>query len=174
MGVRLTVVVVVVAALIALLPLVLPALRRAIEPRVRDVRAVPHVTASQLAVYIGCTFAGWIGYGVSFIIFAHAVLGAGAPPPVEGASIYVAAYVAGILTVIVPGGVGVREGVLVTALTPIIGIDRALFLAITSRLWLVALEILGALAFVRGTSQRDGGIGKSQAGTIDVTASGRR
>ena len=174
LGVRLTVVVVVVAALIALLPLVLPALRRAIEPRVRDVRAVPHVTASQLAVYIGCTFAGWIGYGVSFIIFAHAVLGAGAPPPVEGASIYVAAYVAGILTVIVPGGVGVREGVLVTALTPIIGIDRALFLAITSRLWLVALEILGALAFVRGPGQRDGGIGKSQAGAIDVTATGRR
>ena len=171
---RLTVAVGVGVALIALLPLVLPTLRRAIEPRVRDVRAVPLVTTPQLAVYIGCTFAGWIGYGLSFMVFAHAVLGVDAPPPVEGASIYVAAYVAGILTVIVPGGVGVREGVLVTALTPIIGIDRALFLAITSRLWLIALEILGAIAFVRGPRQRDGGIRKSQAEAIDVTVTGRR
>lgn len=174
LAVRLTLAVAVVAALIALLPLVLPTLRRAIEPRVRDVRAVPHVTASQLAAYIGCTFAGWIGYGVSFIVFARAVLGAGVLPPVEGASIYVAAYVAGILTVIVPGGVGVREGVLVTALTPIVGIDRALFLAIASRLWLIALEILGALAFVRGPRRHDGGIRESQAGAIDATTPGRR
>jgi hypothetical protein len=149
LALRLTLAAAIVAGLVALLPPVLAPLRRAAERRIRDVRAVPHVTARQVAGYLALTFAGWIGYGISFALFAKAVLPDAPLAPLTAAAVYVAAYVAGILVIILPGGLGVREGVLVAALTPLIGVDRALFLAITSRLWLVALEVLGALAFLR-------------------------
>lgn len=146
---RLTLAAAIVVILIAVLPPLLRPLRRIIERRISDVRAIPHVTALQVAGYIAATIAGWVGYGASFALFARAVLPDTALAPLTAGAIYVAAYVAGIIVVILPGGIGVREGVLVAALTPLIGVDRALYLAITSRLWLVALEVLGALAFLR-------------------------
>lgn len=146
--VRLTLAAAIVVALVGLIPPLLPPLRRQVERRIRDVRAIPHVGAAPLAAYLAVTFCGWIGYGISFALFTRSVLGGDALAPVTAASIYVAAYVAGIIVIVLPGGIGVREGVLVAALTPLIGVDRAIFLAITSRLWLVALEVLGALAFL--------------------------
>lgn len=148
LGVRLTIAIALVAFVVLALPRVLPPLRSAIERRVRDVRAVPHVTPWQFASYLALTTVGWLGYGASFAIFAHAVLGADAPPALQAGAIYIAAYVLGIVVIFVPGGLGVREGALTAGLTPLIGVDRALFLSIASRLWLVALEILGALAVV--------------------------
>ncbi len=154
LAMRLTLAGTIVVALIGLLPPLLRPLRRVVERRISDVRAIPQVSAMELAGYLAVTFAGWIGYGISFALFARAVL-AGAPlSPVTAAAIYVAAYVAGIVVIVLPGGIGIREGVLVAALTPIIGVDRALFLAIASRVWLVALEILGALAFLKSREPR--------------------
>jgi hypothetical protein len=146
---RLTLAAAIVIVMVALLPPLLRPLRRVVERRIRDVRAIPHVTPLQLAAYIAATTTGWIGYGVSFALFARAVLPDTALSPLTAGAIYVAAYVAGIIVIILPGGIGVREGVLVAALTPLIGVDRALYLAITSRVWLVALEVLGALVFLR-------------------------
>lgn len=146
LAIRLTLAAAIVVALVGVIPPLLPPLRRQVERRIRDVRAVPHVGALQLAAYLAVTFCGWIGYGISFALFTQSVLGTTSLAPITAASIYVAAYVAGIVVIVLPGGIGVREGVLVAALTPIIGVDRAIFLAITSRLWLVALEVLGALA----------------------------
>ena len=149
LAVRLTLAGAIVVAMIGLLPPMLPPLRRLLARKLRDSRAVPDAGPSHVAGYLAATVAGWIGYGVSFALFARSVLGETPLAPVTAAAIYVAAYVAGILVIVLPGGIGVREGVLVTALTPVIGVDRAIFLAITSRLWLVALEILGALLFLR-------------------------
>jgi hypothetical protein len=42
----------------------------------------------------------------------------------------------------------VREGALVVQLSAAIGSDRALVLAVASRLWLVSLEIILAIAVV--------------------------
>ncbi len=155
LAVRLTLAGAIVVVLIGLLPPLLRPLRRVVERRISDVRAIPQVSTIELAGYLAVTFAGWIGYGISFALFARAVL-AGAPlSPVTAAAIYVAAYVAGIVVIVVPGGIGIREGVLVAALTPIIGVDRALFLAIASRVWLVGLEILGALAFLKSRKPRN-------------------
>lgn len=148
LGVRLAGALAVVGLVVLLLPRLLVPVRRLVERRVRDVKAVPHVSTSQVASYLALTTVGWIGYGVAFAVFCRAVLGGEAPPPVEAGAVYVGAYVLGILFVLVPGGLGIRESALVTGLTPFVGVDRALLLAIGSRLWLTALEILGALAFL--------------------------
>ena len=145
LGTRLTLALVLVAAAVVVVPRLLHPLRRVIERRFRDVKAVPHVSPARMAAYLALTTASWIGYGVAFGLFCRAVLGDAAPPMVEAGAIYVAAYVLGILFIIVPGGIGIREGALVASLTPLVGADRALFLAIASRLWLTALEIVGAL-----------------------------
>lgn len=148
LGVRLAGALALVAVVVAALPYALDPVRRVVARRLRDVKAVPHASHAQLAAYLVATILGWLGYGVAFALFARSVLGAGAPGFVEGGAIYIAAYVLGILVIVVPGGIGIREGALFTSLTPLVGADRAAFLAIASRLWLTALEIVGALVFL--------------------------
>ena len=52
---------------------------------------------------------------------------------------------AGLLAVLAPGGLVVREGALVVLLTPSIGAQPALLMALAARLWQVALEVMLAL-----------------------------
>lgn len=146
---RIAVAVAGIALAVVLAPRVLSPLRRLVSRWMPDVALVPALTMRRFARYALATVFGWVLYGVAFALFARAILGAAAPPPFLAGATYVAAYVAGIIWIFVPGGLGVRESALVVGLAPSIGYDRALFLAIASRIWLVALEILGALVFVR-------------------------
>lgn len=130
-------------------PRVLEPLRRLAARWVPEAALVPELTPRRFARYALVTLGGWLLYGAAFALFARAVLGDAAPPPFLGGATYIAAYVAGIIWIFVPGGLGIREGALVVGLAPSLGYDRALFLAISSRIWLVALEILGALFFLR-------------------------
>jgi uncharacterized membrane protein YbhN (UPF0104 family) len=139
-----------VAAAVLLTPRVLPTLRRLAARWMPDAAIVPVVSPGSLARYAATTLLGWLGYGAAFALFARALLGGDAPPLFLAGATYVAAYVAGIIWVFVPGGLGIRESALVVGLAPAIGYDRALLLAIASRIWLVVLEILGALLFLRG------------------------
>jgi len=87
----------------------------------------------------------WIAYGVAFWLFGLALLGDAAPSVLPAAAVFIGSYVAGIIAVFAPGGLGVREAAMVILLSPVTGPAPALLLAIASRLWLVALEILTAL-----------------------------
>ncbi len=64
------------------------------------------------------------------------------PIPVFTGTIFALAGIMGILAIIAPGGIGVREGVLVTMLV-MTGIDEtiAISISITSRLWFLSGEI---------------------------------
>jgi uncharacterized membrane protein YbhN (UPF0104 family) len=59
---------------------------------------------------------------------------------------YSASYAVGFLSLLTPGGLGVREGVLVLALAPIMPAGPALVVALVSRLWMMLFELLGAVA----------------------------
>ena len=59
-----------------------------------------------------------------------------------------ASYVAGIIAVFAPAGIAVREAAMVAMLAPVIDARPALVLAIGSRLWMIALEILTAVVVV--------------------------
>ena len=57
---------------------------------------------------------------------------------------YAAAYAAGFLALLTPAGLGIREGVLVVALAPVLPAGPALVVALVSRLWMMLVELAGA------------------------------
>ena len=94
----------------------------------------------------------WLLYGSSFWFL---VWGLGFPPGpfwVVTAS-FAAAYLIGFLALFAPGGVGVREGILVLLLSPIYGAGVAALISVVSRVWMTALEVvqLTPIAFRRDT-----------------------
>jgi uncharacterized membrane protein YbhN (UPF0104 family) len=111
-----------------------------------------------IVIGLAGTGLAWILYGFAFQLMALGVLGAAAR---GGSADYIAAYTAsylvGYLTLIAPGGLGVREASLVIALG-VVGATsepNGWILALSSRLWLTILEILpGALFLMVGEGPR--------------------
>ena len=140
-------------ALVALWPPVLgPLLDRALrlvrrpplEQRLR-LPAVVRVAALSGAANVVLGLQAW---------FLARDLGASDPyllPIVVGA--FVLATVAGLLALPVPAGAGVREAVLVAALSPVLPLERALLLALVSRVVLTVADLVlaaGAAVSARG------------------------
>lgn len=63
---------------------------------------------------------------------------------------FAAAYVGGYLALFAPAGLGVREGLLVAFLAPVLGAEPALALAVVTRLWTTAVEVLPAALMAPG------------------------
>ncbi|MCK2221208.1 flippase-like domain-containing protein [Actinomadura sp. ATCC 31491] len=82
-----------------------------------------------VVVAVAWTTLGWFVYGVHiWLLTGRADL------YLVGTGAYAFAWATGILTVVVPAGVGIREGALVLVLGPVIGTAPALAVAIVSRL----------------------------------------
>lgn len=92
--------------------------------------------------------AAWIGYGVAFWLFARGVLPQSAPGLGESIGVYTASYVAGVIAPFAPGGLGVREGVLVMALREHTGLAAALALAAVARLGMTVAELIATIPFL--------------------------
>jgi uncharacterized membrane protein YbhN (UPF0104 family) len=105
---------------------------------------------STIVVSISANLAAWAAYGVALWLLAHALFPDAArfigPRPVIAA--FTAAYVAGILAFVSPGGLGVREGVLAAALGPSLGAPTAVALALAARLLFTMTELGAAAPFV--------------------------
>jgi glycosyltransferase 2 family protein len=86
----------------------------------------------------------WAVTGLAFAALVAALhpLAAGDVPLVVAA--YAAAYAAGFLALLTPAGLGVREGVLVVALAPVLPAGPALVVALVSRVWMMLVELAGA------------------------------
>ena len=87
----------------------------------------------------------WIVFGLGFVLFVD-----GVADPTPGSTttlmgIFTAGYLAGWVAVFVPGGLGVREGVYALLLAEVMPGPVAAAVAILSRLWLTAVELLIAL-----------------------------
>ena len=101
----------------------------------------------EFAVYVLALVVPWVVYGIAFYLFAGSMFGPEVQVTIVTATAaFVGSYVAGLIAVFAPGGLVVREAALVLALTGAVGAERALFLSVGSRLWLVAVELLTALA----------------------------
>lgn len=92
--------------------------------------------------------AAWIGYGLAFWLFARGVLPQSAPGLAEAVGAYTASYVAGVIAPFAPGGLGVREGVLVMALRDQTGLGPALALAAVARLGMTVAEVIATIPFL--------------------------
>ena len=57
---------------------------------------------------------------------------------------FAAAYVAGYVAIFAPAGAGIREGVLVVLLQPIMAREAAVLLAVVARLWTTGVELIPA------------------------------
>ena len=119
--------------------------------------AVPRLSHGLLALGLLWATAGWILLGLSQAAAVRALTSAG-PAPTLWPSIIAAvalATVAGFAVAVMPGGLGVREGVLMAALAPTFGDTTAVAAALLLRLGWVGAEALAAVVlFPLGRSAR--------------------
>jgi uncharacterized membrane protein YbhN (UPF0104 family) len=137
---------VLVALLVIAMPRMLPVIRRWTERVLKRPLPLPVPPHGPFALYVVRVAVGWVGYGLAFWMLTHALLGDAAPSAWVAVTSYVASYMVGLLAVLAPGGLVVREGALVVLLTPSIGAQQALLVALAARLWQVVLEVMLALA----------------------------
>ena len=114
--------------------------------------AMPGFTGRLLAQGLAWTSYGWILLGASQLAVVRAfdpgqghVLRMLGLAPVVIASVALAT-VAGFVVAVLPGGLGVREGVLMSTLAPVIGSDQAVVASLALRLVWVAAELVAAAA----------------------------
>lgn len=104
---------------------------------------------------IGVNLLAWAGYGLAFWLLQRGTIPAA--PLTLGTAIgaFTASYLAGLLFLLAPGGLLVRESILVLMLEGSIGLGPAGALAVASRLMLTLTEIGVAVPFlVIPTEQR--------------------
>lgn len=86
----------------------------------------------------------WVVHGAAFVCLSRGIgpdLGFGV-----GTTAFAAAYFMGYVVVIAPGGLGIRESALTVLLTPILGMEASVVLAVLQRVWITAVELVGAAA----------------------------
>ena len=92
------------------------------------------------------TSVAWLSYGAAFWLLAKGLIPAAELSPVTAAGIFALGYILGWLTLFAPGGLGVRELVLVGLLTPVLGGGGALVVSLGSRILLTSAEAVAALS----------------------------
>lgn len=91
------------------------------------------------------TLLSWVGYGVAFWMLARGVLGPTALTVRAAIGVFAAGYITGLLAIFAPGGVGVREAVLLGLAAPWVGSGGAVVLTVASRVLLTFTEAGAAL-----------------------------
>ncbi|HXG44785.1 MAG TPA: lysylphosphatidylglycerol synthase domain-containing protein, partial [Gemmatimonadales bacterium] len=122
-----------------------------VQRLVRTVTTLPaagSLPARPVLLGLGANLVAWLGYGAALWILARATLPEA--PLGLGAAIgsFAASYVAGLLVLVAPGGLGVREGVFVLMAQGSLGWGGAAALAVASRLLLTLTELGAALPFL--------------------------
>ncbi|MBB5074777.1 lysylphosphatidylglycerol synthase transmembrane domain-containing protein [Nonomuraea endophytica] len=115
----------------------------------RDNKHGSVVSGRTVLVAVAWTALGWLIYGVHTMLLAGRwdlyVLATGA---------YAFAWATGLLTFVVPAGVGVREGALVLVFTPLIGTGAAFAVALLSRVAFTLADATAAgVAFLLGRQE---------------------
>jgi uncharacterized membrane protein YbhN (UPF0104 family) len=121
-----------------------------VEARV-DLRAVRTATA----LYAGV----WLLFGLAFWLLAAALYGVPFSDFLLYTGAFTAAWAAGFVVVLAPGGIGVREAVLVLLLRGRLGESEAIVLAAASRIALTFVDLAGgaaALALLRRAPKTPG------------------
>ncbi len=123
-----------------------PALRALVA---RFLPSIDTVTIRTMVVLILTAFATWLGWGFALYALARAIL----PDPVAPLTTYLAAWIgpglAGLVFVMAPAGLGVRDALMQTTLTAAgLGAAQAIVIAVVSRVWTTIVEVLPALVLL--------------------------
>jgi hypothetical protein len=149
------------------LPYALPLLARTMTRITGRELELPAVPPRAIWVATAGTAGAWLLYGVAFALFSRALLPAAGPLTAGDlfayVAVYTSSYLVGYLALFAPGGIGVRESMLLVAMPPL-GLataPEALVIALASRLWLIVLEVAPGLvllalgAMYRSSDRRD-------------------
>jgi glycosyltransferase 2 family protein len=120
-----------------MLALALPAANRPARPPVRE-----------LGFGIVANLLAWFGYGIALWLLARGFLPDAGLRLQPAVVVFTASYLAGFLALLVPGGLGVREGVFILMLQGPLGIGAATALALASRVLLTITELGAAVPFL--------------------------
>jgi len=96
----------------------------------------------------------WCIYGLSFGILASAFIETNIRSLLIFSGIYVFSVVVGVVSVISPGGLGVREGVLSVLLSAYMPTHTAIYISIVSRIWFTLVELGMVLFFLLWRKQK--------------------
>jgi len=91
----------------------------------------------------------WLTYGLSAGLFIRGILLVPGDELPVFSSNYVLAWLVGMVTMIAPAGMGIRDGVLGLLLRGHLGIGAGLTVAVALRLWTTVVEVLWALGIER-------------------------
>jgi uncharacterized membrane protein YbhN (UPF0104 family) len=155
------------AFLVIVLPPVFGRVTSLIALPIRGVEAaaLPRVTGRLLIQGLFWSSGGWILLGLSqlAVIRSFDPAGAEAVAALGLSQVVIAsvalATVAGFVVAVLPGGLGVREGVLMSVLSPALGKNHAVVAALSLRLVWVAAELVAAAVFFPWFRRRDGANG---------------
>lgn len=92
----------------------------------------------------------WGATGLSFVWLTRGLLDAPGLTWMLATTVFTLSYIAGLVAVFAPGGIGVRESLVVLLLQGSVGPKVALALALASRILLTCTELGAALPFLRG------------------------
>lgn len=134
----------VVIAGIVLQPPVLNRLARMLLPRLRLEYSPIRITFKETAALWLVSLLVWLAFGGGFVLFARGLAPFGLSDGLHVVSEYAASWLAGVVTIWAPGGIGVREGILGLLLGKILPLGTAFAIAVLSRIWLVLLELFWA------------------------------
>jgi hypothetical protein len=109
---------------------------------------VPTPGAGPIVVGLLSNLVAWVGYGLAFWLLAAAVLPLSSLQPAAAIAAFAASYVVGLVTLIAPGGLVVREALLIALLSGSLGLGPATALAIASRVLLTITELGAAVPFL--------------------------
>jgi uncharacterized membrane protein YbhN (UPF0104 family) len=117
-------------------------LRRGDRAAAGDAALVP--PRGVVAALAGGYVVYWVLVGLAFAALIRSLFPLAASAIPLAVAGYAAGYAVGFLSLLTPAGLGVREGMLVLALAPVMPAGPALLVALISRLWMMAFELLGA------------------------------
>ncbi len=100
------------------------------------------VSYSHLVMILMAGLLTWVAAGLGFAFFVQSLTPTAEGHTVQLITIYAASWLIGLLAVVVPAGVGVREGTMTVLLVTMMPQPTAAVIAIAARLWVTLLELL--------------------------------
>lgn len=148
------------ALLLLLRPRLVTALLRGVQRLVRGGRMIPESELQQVSGYglagaVGWSVAAWLPLALHVWVLVAALGDTGVHTLPLAAGAYALAWTLGLVVIVAPAGIGVRELVLVVALAPVMDPGAALVVAALSRLVLTVADLLWA-ALATLAAQRHG------------------
>lgn len=136
------------ASVAGLAALMYPPVSRRLLALARVDPETPSPSIGPVVLGLVANLLAWVGYGASLWLLARAVLPASELTLAPAIAGFAASYIAGLIAVFVPGGLLVREGLLVVMLQGSLGLGAATALAVASRVLLTITELGAAVPFL--------------------------